>query len=222
MKSSPVAVITGGQGDLAEAIADRLRSEGWVVHAPGRLEMNVLESTHVRRFFQPLNRLDLLVNQAAVIRDGSLVAMDEQNFSIVVETALTGAFHCAREAAKKMIQQNSGHLLQIGSWAALNGTAGQANYAAAKAGLIGLTLSLASEFGAQNIRANCVLPGFLATSITREVLANETLRQAVLEKHALGRLNTVSDAARFIVFMNTMTHVSGQVFQLDSRIRRWV
>jgi len=221
MENSPVAVITGGQGDLAGAIMDRLRSEGWTVHAPGRREMDVRDSEQVRSFFQSLERVDLLVNQAAVTRDVPLVLMQEDDFNLVVETTLSGAFRCAREAAQKMIRQKSGHLLQIGSWAALNGTAGQANYAAAKAGLIGLTHSLAAEYGAHNVRANCILPGFLETSMTRQILADETDRQSVLEKHVLGRLNTVSDAARFIVFMNTMSHVSGQVFQIDSRLHRW-
>ena len=111
--------------------------------------------------------------------------------------------------------------MNIGSYSALSGPAGQANYAAAKAGLIGLTQSIAKEYGARNVRANCVLPGFLETKMTRHLLANDEWREELTKTHALGRLNTPQDAARFIVFLHSMQNVSGQVFQLDSRVRRW-
>lgn len=216
-----VAVITGGDGDLAREVAGQLREAGWEVRAPGRAEMDVCDKAAVREFFEGLERVDLLVNQAAVLGDAPVARMTEEEFVRVVEAGLTGAFRCAREALRLMCRQRGGHLMQVGSFAALNGTAGQANYAAAKAGLIGLTKAMALEYGARNVRVNCVLPGFLETKMTAALLGREGARREVEGRHALGRLNTVEDAARFMVFLDTMNHVSGQVFQLDSRVGRW-
>ena len=109
--------------------------------------------------------------------------------------------------------------MNIGSYSALRPPPGQANYASAKAGLIGLTQSLAEEAGKRNVRVNCVLPGFLETKMTGYLDDNiiETARNA----HTLGRFNTAADAARFVRFLDSMPAVSGQVFQLDSRLRSW-
>lgn len=181
--------------------------------------MDVTCTAAVDDYLRGLPRLDLLVNNAGAVDDALMAGMTNESFGSVLEVNLTGAFRCARAAVKRMSRQRSGHVINVGSFAALTGTAGQANYAAAKAGLIGLTKSLAAEYGARNVRCNCVLPGFLETRMTRAVL--ERRREEVLARHALGRLNTLEDAARFIVMLDSMAHVSGQVFQLDSRIGPW-
>ena len=212
-------MITGGEGDLARALAECLRAAGWVVHAPGRQEMDVTNVEAVAGYMKALPALDLLVNNAGVVEDALLTGMTAESFNTVLEVNLTGAFRSARAAVKRMSRQRSGHIINVGSYAALAGTLGQANYAAAKAGLIGLTKSLAAEYGARNVRCNCVLPGFLETRMTRAVL--EKRRETVLASHALGRLNTLEDAARFMLMLDSMEHVSGQVFQLDSRVGPW-
>jgi len=212
-------LITGGEGDLARALAECLRAAGWVVHAPGRQEMDVTNVEAVAGYMKALPALDLLVNNAGVVEDALLTGMTAESFNTVLEVNLTGAFRSARAAVKRMSRQRSGHIINVGSYAALAGTLGQANYAAAKAGLIGLTKSLAAEYGARNVRCNCVLPGFLETRMTRAVL--EKRRETVLASHALGRLNTLEDAARFMLMLDSMEHVSGQVFQLDSRVGPW-
>ncbi len=112
-----------------------------------------------------------------------------------------------------------GAIINLGSFSARFGTIGQPNYAAAKAGLIGLTQSMARELGKRNVRVNCVLPGFLETKFTADV--SEEAKQRILHTHELGRFNTAEDAARFIAFLDTMPLVSGQIFQLDSRIAPW-
>jgi NAD(P)-dependent dehydrogenase (short-subunit alcohol dehydrogenase family) len=216
-----VAVITGGEGTLAGALSQGLSAEGWTVHAPGRDRLDVTDTGSVKAFFNGLERVDLLVNQAGIIDDGPVVRMTEEVFASVIDVSLTGAFRCARAALRLMSRQRGGHLIQVGSYAALQGTAGQANYAAAKAGLIGLTKSLALEYGLRNIRANCVLPGLLETRMTAALLSDPERRTHFVEQHALGRFNTVEDAARFLVFLDSMPHVSGQVFQLDSRAGGW-
>ena len=215
------AVITGGAGDLAQALAAELQSAGFAVLSPGRDELDVTSSDSVRRFFAALPGLDLLINNAGVCRDVSVAKMSEEEFDHVVDVNLKGAFLVSQAAVKLMSKQRCGHLVNIGSYSALSGPAGQANYAAAKAGLIGFTQSIAKEYGARNVRANCVLPGFLKTKMTRHLLEDAAWREALLSQHALGRLNTAQDVARFIVFLHSLENVSGQVFQLDSRVRRW-
>jgi 3-oxoacyl-[acyl-carrier protein] reductase len=118
-----------------------------------------------------------------------------------------------------MVKQRGGHLLFIGSRSARHGVRGQSNYAAAKAGLVGLAQSLAQEYGARNVRSNVVLPGFLETKMTAPIRPER--REEIRAEHALGRFNTVGNAARAIAFLAQLDHVSGQVFTLDSRLDRW-
>lgn len=217
-ESKKTAVITGGEGDLACAIATELESQGWTVHAPGRAELDVTNAANVKAWFAPLDRVDLLINNAGIIRDRAVVKMTEDDFDAVTDVCLKGAFLCSQTVIRKMAKQRSGHILQIGSLSALTGPAGQANYAAAKAGLIGLTKSLAKEYGPRNVRINCVLPGFLETKMTAPLLADSEQRERILSSHMLSHFNTIEDAARFIAFLDSMPHVSGQVFQLDSRV----
>lgn len=217
----PVALLTGGEGDLARAIGAEFKQAGFNVLAPGRTELDVLDSASVRHYLGKLVRLDLLVNNAGVSRDASITKMTAEDFDHVLDVNLKGAFLVSQVAVKLMSRQRYGHIVNISSYSALSAPAGQANYAAAKAGLIGLTYSIAREYGAHNVRTNCVLPGFLETKMTRQLLADAAFCEDLMNKHALGRLNTTQDVARFMVFLHSMQNVSGQVFQLDSRVRRW-
>ena len=217
----PVALITGGSGDLAQAIRAELESQGWLVHAPSRQEMDVTDKAQVQRVIGALGQLDLLIHNAGITRDSLVLKMSETDFSDVLSVHLKGAFLCSQAALKIMIKQRQGHLIQIGSYSALCGPTGQANYAAAKAGLIALTQSLAAEYGPRGIRANVILPGFLDTKLTRHLLDDEAQHQRILSDHTLGELTTPQDTARFIAFLHTLPAISGQVFQLDSRISRW-
>ncbi len=216
-----LALVTGGSGDLASAIASTLTAAGFTVHAPGREALDVTSAPSVTRYFRESLPAppDLLVLCAGLLRDAPFTRMGERDWDAVLDGNLRGSFLCAREAFRGMLRRRSGHIIGIGSYSALSGPVGQVNYAAAKAGLIGLIHSLAREGGSRGVRANCVLPGFLETRMTRD-LPPESVQRA-LESHVLGRFNTPEDAARFIVFLDGMTHVSGQVFQLDSRVRRW-
>lgn len=220
--SPPTAVITGGAGDLAQAIAAELQGAGFTVLAPGRADLEVTSADSVRAFFSGMKQVDLLINNAGVCRDVSVTKMSEADFDHVVDVNLKGSFLTTQAAVKLMSKQRRGHIINIGSYSALSGPAGQANYAAAKAGLIGLTQSTAREYGARNIRANCILPGFLETKMTRHLLEDAARKEHLLSQHTLGRLNSVQDVARFIAFLHSMESVSGQVFQLDSRVRRFM
>lgn len=222
MSTQPsVALITGGAGELAQAIRAELESQGWQVHAPSHQEMDVTDKAQVQRVIGALGRLDLLIHAAGITRDGLMLKMIESEFSEVLAVHLKGAFLTSQAALKLMVKQRAGHIIHIGSFSALAGRAGQANYAAAKAGLIALTQSTAAEYGARGVRANCVLPGFLETKMTKHLMDDPEHRRQVLAGHTLGRLNCVQDVARFITFLDGMKSVSGQLFQLDSRISRW-
>ncbi len=221
---TPLALITGGAGDLAQALRAELEAAGFEVLAPGRAEMDVTDAASVMSYFAySVSRpLDLLINNAGLCRDLSVAKMTETDFDTVVDTNLKGAFLVSQAAVKRMIKQRHGHIVNIGSFSALSGPFGQANYAAAKAGLIALTQSLAQEYGSQNIRANCILPGFIDTKMTRHLMADQAWTASLMKAHTLGRLNTPQDAARFVTFLHTsMPNVSAQVFQLDSRLRPW-
>jgi 3-oxoacyl-[acyl-carrier protein] reductase len=218
---TPVALITGGQGALAKALRAELEAQQWQVQAPGRDALDVTEPASVRARVADLPRLDLLVHNAGFLRDAPLARMSEADFAAVLEVHLRGAFLCARAALRPMLRQGGGHLVFVGSFSALSGPAGQANYAAAKAGLIGLAQSLAAEYGGRGVRANVVLPGLLETPMSAPLLTDPERRRRALAAHTLGRFNTPAEAARFIAFLHTLPHTSGQVFSLDSRIHPW-
>jgi len=218
--SAPLHIlISGGEGDLARVLGAEFSRQAHHVHAPGRKTMDVRDESQVEACFSRLERLDVLIANAGLTRDGAVTGLGAEDFAEAINTNLRGTFLCVRSALKIMIKQRSGHVILIGSRAARCGTRGQSAYAAAKAGLIGLAQSVAKEYGARNIRCNVVLPGFLETKMTAKLVAER--REEVREEHALGRFNTVENAARFIAFLATLDHVSGQVFTLDSRLDRW-
>ncbi len=220
MSEHPVplhVLISGGEGGLARALQKEF--PGDAVLAPGRKAMDVRDEAQIEAYFSQLERLDVLIANAGLTRDGAVTGLSVEDFDTVVDTNLRGTFLCARAALKLMIKQRSGHILFIGSRAAKYGTRGQSAYAAAKAGLVGLAQSLAREYGPRNIRCNVVLPGFLETPMTASLSAER--REAVRGEHALGRFNTAENAAHFIAVLARLDHVSGQVFTLDSRIDRW-
>ena len=234
--SSPVIWITGASGGLGKALVATFLNGGCHVAAgyltqpiassPPNLVTTRLDITSpndvaetAREIKSRWGRLDVLINNAGIVRDRLLARMSPKDWQDVVDVNLRGAFLCCREASPLMLRQRSGHIVNVTSFAAKNGHAGQSNYVASKAALIGLTQSLAAELGSRNIQVNAVMPGVLATPMTAQL--NEEQRRALAKANALGRWNDVAEVARFIHFLTTMRNVSGQVFQLDSRIGRW-
>jgi len=213
---APLLVVTGGGGDMAGALAGRFRDGGWRVEAPTRQEMDVSQPDLVREWFAAQDAPELLVCAAGSTRDRLLARLDEADWDRVLGDNLGGAANCARVASKQMLRRRRGHIVFISSYSAIHPPAGQAAYAAAKAGLLGLARSLAKELGPAGIRVNTVLPGFLETKMTAVVPADRV--DAVRAEHALGRFNRVEQVAEFLFFLqNSLPHTSGQVFSLDSR-----
>jgi 3-oxoacyl-[acyl-carrier protein] reductase len=218
-EESPLHIlISGGEGDLARALRKAFPHD--TVHAPGRKEMDVRDEAQVDAYVAKLERVDVLIANAGLTRDGALANISAGDFSEVLNANLRGAFLCARAALKLMVKQRSGHILLIGSRAGKQGTRGQAAYAAAKAGLVGLGQSIAKEYGARNIRCNIVLPGFLQTKFVAHL--PEKRLEEIRAEHVLGRFNTPENSARTIAFLARLDHVSGQVFTLDSRMDRFL
>jgi 3-oxoacyl-[acyl-carrier protein] reductase len=192
---------------------DDLLAVPWDVTSAGSIESGV-ECVLAR-----WGQLDVLVNNAGLTADGPVAGMADDDWDRVLEVNLKGAFRSARAVVPVMVRRRQGHIVNISSFAARRGHAGQANYVAAKAGLIGLTESLAKELGGRGICVNAVLPGILPTRMTAG-LSEEQLAGLAAE-NALRRLNSADEVARFVVFLVGMKNASGQVFQLDSRIGRW-
>ena len=160
--------------------------------------------------------IDVLVNNAGMTRDALALRMEEEDWDSVLDTNLKGPFLCMRSVSRTMMRQRSGHIISVASIAGVQGREGQANYAASKAGLIGLTKAAAKELGRSNIQVNCILPGYLSTDMGKA--ASERIVDKALEDNALGRTSTAAEVAAFIHYLSSMQNVSGQVFNLDSRI----
>ena len=231
-----VVLITGAAGGLGQALVAEFARAGWCVAAGIHRQTIALESDDAMTValdvtnpaqaaaataavLQRWGRLDALINNAGVTGDALLAQMDEAAWDRVLDVNLKGAFLCAQAAIRPMMKQRDGHIIDIASFVARAGRAGQTGYAAAKAGLIGLTQSLAKEVGSRNVRVNAILPGVLATPMTAKL--NEEQLSLIAGENALGRINTVEEVARFAVFLAETQNISGQVFQLDSRIARW-
>lgn len=231
-----VVLITGAAGGLGRGLVAEFVAQGWRVAAAFHrsnehpetdriwpVQLDVTNRSQVQQAVRQLiarrGRVDALVNSAGVTADNLLPRISEEDWDRVLDVNLKGAFFCSQAVLRPMTSQRHGHIINIASFAARNGTRGQANYAAAKAGLIGLTESLAKEVGSRNIRVNAILPGALPTPMTAK-LTGPRVNQLALA-NALGRLNTVSEVARFVAFLADTQNISGQLFQLDSRIARW-
>ncbi|MBI1840139.1 MAG: SDR family oxidoreductase [Verrucomicrobia bacterium] len=234
--ASPVVWITGAGGGLGKCLTTAFSESGRQVVAsyhqhpvesssPNVLPMRVDVTSGeevvaaAREIQRRWGRLDVLVNNAGVTRDSLMAQMTADDWDGTMDVNLRGAFLCSREASKLMLRQGSGHIVNMSSFAAKRGHAGQANYVASKAGLIGLTQSLALELGSRNIQVNAVMPGVMATRMTAGM--SDSQKKALAEANALGRWNDAAEVARFVQFLATMRNVSGQVFQLDSRIGAW-
>lgn len=209
-------MITGGEGGLGRAFADAFAGAGLPVLAPGRNELDVTDPERVGDFFRS-HEPELLVCNAGLVRDAPLARLDEPAWDEVIAVNLRGAARCAAAVSRTMARRRRGHIVFISSYSALHPPAGQAAYAAAKAGVIGLAKSLARELGPAGVRVNTILPGFLETSMTTGLSVER--REQVRGDHALGHFNTPEAVAAFLVHLHRhLPHTSGQVFQLDSRI----
>jgi len=236
-----VALVTGGSRGIGRAVAEALAREGAAVAVAAGRDLAAAEETAtavralgvggiplqgdvsaaaqadalVAATLGQWGRLDLLVNNAGITRDGLLMRMDEGDWDAVVDVNLKGAFLCTRAALKPMVRQRSGCIVNITSVMGLRGSAGQANYAAAKSGMIGLTKSAAWEVASRGIRVNAVAPGFITTRMTEGLPQGVTAE--ALKRIPLGRFGRPEDVAGVVVFLcsEAAGYVTGQVVVVD-------
>ncbi|MCP3951621.1 MAG: 3-oxoacyl-[acyl-carrier-protein] reductase, partial [Desulfobacterales bacterium] len=198
------------------------KTTGLVAEAGGEavgLQMDVSVESQVKAFFAEVisraGRIDVLVNNAGVTRDGLIVRMQSEQWDTVLDTNLKGAFNCTKFAAKAMMKQRYGRIINITSVVGVAGNPGQANYVAAKAGIIGLTKAVARELAPRGITANAVAPGFVETDMTRDL--PEKTRSAMLTQIPLGRPAEVAEVAAAVSFLasDRAAYITGQVLHVN-------
>lgn len=202
--------------EVAQATADEFKAAGLKAFAYGA---NVADPEAVKTFVKAVvsdcGGIDILINNAGITRDGLIMRMKEQDWDLVMDVNLKGTFNCIKEVFRPMSKRGGGKIVNIASVVGVMGNAGQANYAASKAGVIGLTKSTAKEYAARNINVNAVAPGFIETEMT-EVLSEEA-RANFLVNTPLKRAGTPSDVARVVAFLSSedSDYVTGQTINID-------
>ena len=238
------AVVTGSSRGIGRAVAEELARAGFDVCVncsserglPGVQQLadqlaaehgvraiavaaNVADAAEaealVAAAHEAFSRVDVLVNNAGITRDGLIARMKEEDFDAVIDVNLKGTFNCCKAAAQRMMKQRYGRIVNLSSVVGVAGNAGQANYAASKAGVIGLTKSLARELAARNVTANAVAPGFIATDMTDAL--SEKQREAILGRIAAKRLGAPEDVAALVRFLASEEagYITGQVVCID-------
>lgn len=215
-EDAKVALVCRRSYDAACEVARQIESEGGVAWA---YQCDVADSETakqtVKHIYQRAGSVEVLVNNAGLARSSLLLKTDEATWDEVVATNLTGAFNFTRAVLPFMLRQGKGHIVNVGSLSAMRGMAGAVAYCASKAGVIGLTLSTAREYGRKGIAVNAILPGYMPTEMGNAM--SRTAREEILSENVLGRGSTIEEIALFVVRLVQMEGVSGQVFNLDSR-----
>lgn len=195
--------------DVTAALGERTLGVPCNVTVPADIE-KLCEQT-----LQTFGRIDVFVNNAGITRDTLMIRMSEADWDLVLDINLKGAFLCTQSVARIMMKQRAGRIINISSVVGLTGNAGQANYSASKAGLIGLTKSAAKELAPRNVTVNAVAPGFIETEMTKAL--PETARQAFLQRVLLGRPGTPQDVASATLFFasEAAAYITGQVLVVD-------
>jgi len=211
-----VIVNYNGAKERAEEVVDEITKNGGRALA---VQANIAVAEDVERLFKEavavFGRIDILVNNAGITKDNLILKMSEEEFDAVLNTNLKGAFFCMKHAAKLMLKQKGGRIINISSISGIVGNPGQANYCATKAGLIGMTKSLARELGSRGITVNAVAPGFIETDMTREL--SEQIRAGMLSQIPLKRAGSAEDVAQAVAFLASdhASYITGQTLQVN-------
>ena len=232
-----IVLVTGATAGFGECITRRFIQQGHKVIATGRrqerlqelkdelgdnlyiAQLDVRNRAAIEEMLASLPaewcNIDILVNNAGVTKDGLLMKMSEEDFSRVVDINLKGTFNCIRHVSRMMLKQRSGRIISLSSVVGLRGNAGQANYAASKAGIIGMTKSAARELASRGITVNAVAPGFIETEMT--AVLSEEVKKATAAQIPLGHFGKPEDIAKTVAFLasDDAAYITGQVIQVD-------
>lgn len=236
-----IAVVTGASRGIGRAIALELASQGALViinyngseekakavkeeiEAGGKMaetfQCNVADfdacGEFIKKVIKTYGQIDILVNNAGVTKDGLLLGMSEADFDKVVDTNLKGTFNCIRHVARQMLKQRSGRIVNMASVVGIGGNPGQANYAASKAGIIGLTKTAAKELASRGITVNAVAPGFIRTDMT-DVLSDK-VKEETLKNIPMGAFGDPADVAKAVAFFASLEagYITGQILCVD-------
>ena len=241
MLDGKIAVVTGASRGIGSAIVRKLADEGATVvinyngseeranavkaEIEGKGQKAVVRKCDVSDFascetfiqgvIKEFGRIDILVNNAGITRDGLLMKMSEEDFDQVLDTNLKGAFHTIRFASRQMLRQKSGRIINMASVVGVSGNAGQANYAASKAGVIGLTKATAKELASRGITVNAIAPGFIETEMT--AVLSDKVKEATAVQIPLGTFGQPEDVANAVAFLasDEARYITGQVLHVD-------
>ena len=241
MLEGKIALVTGASRGIGRAIALQLAAEGAkvAINFAGNtakaeevkaeieskggeallVQANVASSEAVDEMVKKVadtwGKIDILVNNAGITRDGLLMRMKDTDFDEVISTNLRGVYNCTKAVSKLMIKQRSGRVVNMASIVAITGNAGQTNYAAAKAGIIGFSKSAAKEFAARGITVNVVAPGFIETDMT--AVLSDNIKETMLKDIPLGRVGKPEDIANAVKFFvsDNAAYITGQVLRVD-------
>jgi 3-oxoacyl-[acyl-carrier protein] reductase len=213
------AIVTGGTRGIGAAIADRLEADGWDVARLGRADADVGDRDAVMAAFARVRvargPILALVNNAGIRADGLAISMDHDDWSSVVDTNLTGAFNCTKAALPDMLKARYGRIVNVSSVVAQRANPGQANYVAAKAGLLGLTRTVAREMARKGVTCNAITPGFIATDMTADLVASANGElAAAIPAGRIGRPDEVAAAVSFLV-SDEAAYVNGATLSVD-------
>lgn len=214
-----IAICYSSNDAAAEAVCEEIRALGQDAQAY-RCDVSDFQqcSEVVKTAIAHFGKLDILVNNAGVTRDGLLLMMKEEDFDKVIATNLKGAFNMMKHVGAHFLKRKQGTIVNISSVSGMMGNAGQANYAASKAGLIGLTKTVAKEFASRGITCNAIAPGFIATDMTDKL--SDKQKEAVLEQIPLKRMGKPEDVARLAVFLASpfASYITGEVIKVDGGV----
>ncbi len=241
MLENRVALVTGAGRGIGRAIALKLASEGAIVivnynGSESRAKEVVSQITEqggkaaayqcnvadfaacgqmMETIIKDYGHLDILVNNAGITKDNLLMKMSEEEFDQVIDINLKGAFHCMKHVSRQMIKQRQGRIINISSVSGVSGNAGQANYSASKAGIIGLTKTVAREMAARGITVNAIAPGFIQTEMT-DVLSDK-IKESILEKIPMKQFGVPEDIGEMVLFLasDKARYITGQVICVD-------
>lgn len=237
MGSTKTVIVTGSSRGIGKAIATAFLQEGHNVVVNGRKEFpselmayyeslpgkvhpiigDISDSSFAKALIKETKKefkqIDVLVNNAGVTRDNLIIRMSDEDFDATLNVNLKGTFYTTKEVAKVMLKQRFGQVINISSVIGVVGNAGQANYAASKAGVIGFTKSVAKELAPRGVTANVVAPGFIDSDMT--TILTDEIKEKALKTIPLNRLGKAEEVADLVRFLSTQNYITGQVFHVD-------